>query len=154
MAKNKPPAAVNVSAEVRKLTEANKDAPFKTIFEQLQKRFHDRKFKESSALVAWSRSRVALGLTKRHQKEKGDKPALSAPPRPAPTPVGKSPARPATQPTSRPTGRPTPPSVAIRAAAGRGGANPVVDAMTTAQRLIALCGSKEAAKHVIDNVEV
>jgi hypothetical protein len=28
----------------------------------------------------------------------------------------------------------------------------VVDAMTTAQKLIAVCGGKEAAKHVIDNV--
>ena len=28
----------------------------------------------------------------------------------------------------------------------------VVDALTTAQKLIAACGGKEAAKHVIDNV--
>jgi hypothetical protein len=28
----------------------------------------------------------------------------------------------------------------------------VVDALTTAQKLIADCGGKEAAKHVIDNV--
>jgi hypothetical protein len=30
----------------------------------------------------------------------------------------------------------------------------VVDALTTAQKLIAACGGKEAAKHVIDNVTV
>jgi hypothetical protein len=28
----------------------------------------------------------------------------------------------------------------------------VVDALTTAQKLIAACGGKEAAEHVIDNV--
>jgi hypothetical protein len=38
------------------------------------------------------------------------------------------------------------------AASGRFGL--VVDAITTAQKLIEACGGKEAAKHVIDNVTV
>ena len=120
----------NQAAEIRSiLQELGKQAKFKDVFEKLQAKYKGYTFNQNACQQAFTNARAKLGFKKRQGR--------------------KEPA--AAQPTAVTAARVVP----------AGGAEPktvgapkglVVDALTTAQKLIAACGGKEAAKHVIDNV--
>ncbi|HEV3301421.1 MAG TPA: hypothetical protein VG055_17345 [Planctomycetaceae bacterium] len=119
---------INQSAEIRLMLEQlGKNASFKDVFAKLQAKYQGRKFNENSCQQAFTMARKKLGFAKGLGRMKGT----------AATP------------------QPTTAARVVRAAqvgAVRAEKGLVVDAMTTAQKLIAVCGGKEAAKHVIDNV--
>jgi hypothetical protein len=119
---------LNQSAEILSITEElGKNAKFKDVFERLQAKYKGDKFNENSCQQAFTLARKKLGFAKgRRSARRG-----AARPRAAMA---------ARVVSAEPVG-----SV-------RGGKGFVVDAVTTAQKLIAACGGKEAAKHVIDNV--
>jgi hypothetical protein len=121
----------NQSAEIRSILQGlGKRAKFKDVFEKLEAAHKGCRFNENACQQAFSVARKKLGFAKGARR--GKKPAMAKP------------------------------TVAIAArVVPAGGAEPqtaraskglVVDALTTAQKLIAACGGKEAAKHVIDNV--
>ena len=121
---------INQSGEIRSIAQQlGKDATFKDVFEKLQAQHKGHKFNENSCQQAFTLARKKLGFAKgrRGRKRSAAKPELAMAARVVP---------------------------AERAAAtrGRGSEGTVVEAMTTAQKLIAVCGGKQAAKHVIDNV--
>jgi hypothetical protein len=112
------------------LQELGKRAKFKDVFEKLEAAHKGYTFNEIACQQAFSLARKKLGFAKGPRRDK--RPAMAKP------------------------------TVAMAArVVPAGGAKPqtagapkglVVDALTTAQKLIAACGGKEAAKHVIDNV--
>jgi hypothetical protein len=120
----------NQSAEIRSiLQELGKQAKFRDVFEKLEANHKGYKFNKNSCEQAFTDARAKLGFKKRQRPRK------------------KASGQPATATAARvvPAGGPKPKT----AGAAKG---LVVDALTTAQKLIAACGGKEAAKHVIDNV--
>ena len=87
-------------------------------------------FNQNSCQQAFTNARAKLGFKKRQRPRK----------------------KTAAQPTAATAARVVPAGGAEPKTAGRRANGLVVDAITTAQKLIAACGGKEAAKHVIDNV--
>jgi hypothetical protein len=122
----------NQAAEIRSiLQELGKEAKFKDVFEKLQAKYKGYTFNQNACQQAFTNARAKLGFKKRQQQKK---PAAAQP-------MAVTAAR------VVPVGGAEPQTA--RAPKGL-----VVDALTTAQKLIAACGGKEAAKHVIDNVTV
>jgi hypothetical protein len=121
----------NQSAEIRSiLQELGKAARFKDVFAKLQERRKAFTFNKNACQQAFTAARKKLGFAKGPRR-------------------GKKPA--ATKPSTAIAARVVPAGNA-EAKTPRGTKGFVVDAITTAQKLIAACGGKEAAKHVIDNV--
>jgi hypothetical protein len=120
----------NQAAEIRAiLQELGEGASFKDVFGRLRANHKGYRFNESSCKQAFTMARAKLRFKKRQRPSK------------------KAAAQPAVAMATRviPAGG----TAAKTAQAPKG---LVVDALTTAQKLIAACGGKEAAKHVIDNV--
>jgi hypothetical protein len=119
----------NQSAEIRSiLQELGKEAKFKDVFQKLRERHKGFEFNEDACQQAFTMARKKLGFYKgprRGKKAVAAKPMTATAARVVPADEPKT--------TRVPKGL-------------------VVDALTTAQKLIAVCGGKEAAKHVIDNV--
>jgi hypothetical protein len=119
----------NQAAEIRSiLQELGKQAKFKDVFEKLQANHKGYQFNKNSYQQAFTSARAKLGFKERQRPRK----------------------KTAAQPAAAAAVRVVPASgPRVRHADGL-----VVGAITTAQKLIAACGGKEAAKHVIDNVTV
>jgi len=117
----------NQAAEIRSiLQELGQAAKFRDVFETLQANHKGYQFNKNSCQQAFTSAREKLGFKKRQRPKR----------------------KTAAQPAAVTAARVVPASAPrVRQANGL-----VVDAMTTAQKLIAACGGKEAAKHVIDNV--
>ena len=124
---------LNQSAEIRSiLQELGKEAKFRDVFEKLEDRHKGFKFNKNACQQAFTMARKKLGFAKGPRR--GKKPAAAEP-------IAVTAAK------VVPAG-----GAKLQTAGAPKGL--VVDALTTAQKLIEACGGKEAAKHVIDNVTV
>ncbi len=69
MAKKKASGGFNMSAEIRKLLRANRTMMGREVYNSLVKNFPKQKINENSCLVAFSKSRLQMGLTKKRAKK-------------------------------------------------------------------------------------
>jgi hypothetical protein len=119
---------INQSAEIRSIAEQlGKDAKFKDVFAKLQAQFPGHRFNENSCQQAFTLARQKLGFAPGPRRDK------------------KTPAKPKVALAARVV-------PARSTSSSRADNGLVVDAITTAQKLIDVCGGREAAKHTIDNV--
>lgn len=118
----------NQAAEIRSiLQELGKDAKFRDVFERLKANHKGYQFNLKACYQAFTVARQKLEFAQKAGRTRTRAASPAAAMAAKVVPAGQPPA-------------------------ARGAKGLVVDAITTAQKLIDVCGGKEAAKHVIDNV--
>ena len=70
MAKKKASGGFNMSKEIRKLLRAKRTITGREVYNALVENFPEQKINENSCLVAFSKSRMRLGLKKKRAKKK------------------------------------------------------------------------------------